>query len=751
MSNKELSDALKNRLASFKNSMGHVVTDGVMPILEPIGRAYDRFAGAPTRAALAELQAGRGLEAATPAFMAQFGNESDSSAPTMKDMAENAGVPNTSLSEMLPDVYSDTGAEWNKLKRGGMLDPTASGTYGAIASMGTDPGMLAGAGMGRFAKGAALDTALMNESDLASEAIKQRAAAKMPVIQEAKNTVAPFELPKGLPADAEGLEALVKKGAPKTGASIEPVKQSGMGDAIMFPSNRVSQNYLPKDADVIDMKEALKRRDLSKSGALDVVDEAPKEEIMPMPYDFETSPTPKPKDISNENSLASVTELPKDKMRNPIKDPIPPGVDPEDFQAYTESPMAGDANINSGGGFLEAKNSAIKAAEDKLKYKTPNKKSEADILSRMKALDEEIATYDANSPDLDPLLQEKLDLDKEHSNLSLRNPPKKEAAALKQDLSGADPIEASKNKVVSGKFVNDKEFKQLSKQNKENVWAGKEKSGKYVSSKMPKEKPSLGEAVNSNGLTEQQQNILARFSPDESITAKKISDIMRTPHDQPYIGNKDVHNSVYATPSNAHIKMPDTGMPAYPANTSLDQLPKVMGKRILGKDVANANMDPLPWMDRRYGVSKNLIDESVKKNIPMQINTRSDLIATQDYMDKLDPKLHDIHLYFGPTNDNMHRLVNPGMASTKRMQQAAQALEAAGIKPTIHLDTFPDIKNAAFTNDIKAGFLRMQKEHPGVRIVENPIKMGKEQLKAFERETGINPHIVGDEGATGNE
>lgn len=112
------------------SSLGERLKDAGIWSLEnvviPTGEFVDSYTGAPTRAAVGAVQTGQNPIAA---FLQQFG-EDPHQAPTGKDIAKKAGLGDTSLSDVFPDLYSPTGDEWFKFKKGGMLDPTASGAAG---------------------------------------------------------------------------------------------------------------------------------------------------------------------------------------------------------------------------------------------------------------------------------------------------------------------------------------------------------------------------------------------------------------------------------------------------------------------------------------------------------------------------------------------------------------------------------------------------------------------------------------------
>jgi hypothetical protein len=134
-------------------SLDQLGQDALDNVIVPIGRAVDRYTGAPSRAALGAAIA---RENPVSAFVGQFGDEPEK-APAGKDIARRLGVVDTSLSEVVPGLYSETG-EGLELQRGGFLDPTASGVAGLGLDLGTDwtnlvPGALALKGAAKGATG----------------------------------------------------------------------------------------------------------------------------------------------------------------------------------------------------------------------------------------------------------------------------------------------------------------------------------------------------------------------------------------------------------------------------------------------------------------------------------------------------------------------------------------------------------------------------------------------------------------------
>lgn len=117
--------ASENGASERDPSFGERLLSGLVETAQKV----DSYTGAPIRAGIGAIQEDRGAGGALKAFASQFG-EDPSRAPTGQDIARRAGVSDTALSDVAPSLYSDTGDEWLKLKRGGLADPTASGAAG---------------------------------------------------------------------------------------------------------------------------------------------------------------------------------------------------------------------------------------------------------------------------------------------------------------------------------------------------------------------------------------------------------------------------------------------------------------------------------------------------------------------------------------------------------------------------------------------------------------------------------------------
>ena len=104
--------------------------------LEFIGDKFERYVDAPVRAQIGALQEGQGFLDSIKAGGKQLGEKTLPTTPSGKEIMARAGVPTTSLSEVAPSLFSETG-EGAKLKRGGILDASPAGVFGVLTQPST--------------------------------------------------------------------------------------------------------------------------------------------------------------------------------------------------------------------------------------------------------------------------------------------------------------------------------------------------------------------------------------------------------------------------------------------------------------------------------------------------------------------------------------------------------------------------------------------------------------------------------------
>jgi hypothetical protein len=265
--------------SAVRGALGYIA-----PVVAPVGRFVDRFTGAPVRAAIGAAQHGQnpGL-----ALMNQFGGDPEN-APTGKEIAQKAGFSEKTMSDVLPSLYDKDGSGW-KLRKGGMLDPTASGAAGLGVDVAADPLNLVGVGeiadvgkaIAKSGAGAAMKGAEIgaNVADFATgsraatrtlDAAKAVVSTAGKVADAAGDTLNSLFKPK-LAEDSRAMESIaLKNGIPKE--LISPAHEFGDASSITRLQRTVAegtmgQKYLEThNAGISKTTDALEKQVVSKFG-----------------------------------------------------------------------------------------------------------------------------------------------------------------------------------------------------------------------------------------------------------------------------------------------------------------------------------------------------------------------------------------------------------------------------------------------------------------------------------------------------
>jgi hypothetical protein len=143
---------------------------------------------------------------------------------------------------------------------------------------------------------------------------------------------------------------------------------------------------------------------------------------------------------------------------------------------------------------------------------------------------------------------------------------------------------------------------------------------------------------------------------------------------------------------------------------------------VLGKDTLVGGPDPFAWLDSKYKVSKKLLEKNFDK--PLEIHTRSDLIAHDDYIAALNPNKHKVYMHIISMDESFNRALEPGQPSALRRIQAAKKLYESGVSVTIAHDVF---ENRKLSEEVKKlnrlDELKMHKYAKGVKIKPFPVKI----------------------------
>lgn len=109
--------------------------------------------------------------------------------------------------------------------------------------------------------------------------------------------------------------------------------------------------------------------------------------------------------------------------------------------------------------------------------------------------------------------------------------------------------------------------------------------------------------------------------------------------------------------------------------------------------------DSFMWMDDKYKVTQELLKILSFYQYPYTALTRSDLIARDDYLELLDPKLAHIQMSIASMNDDMNRLLEPGTPSAKRRLGALSVLTRHGYLTAVRINPiFPIYPDGYFTD-----------------------------------------------------
>ena len=202
---------------------------------------------------------------------------------------------------------------------------------------------------------------------------------------------------------------------------------------------------------------------------------------------------------------------------------------------------------------------------------------------------------------------------------------------------------------------------------------------------------------------------------DPEGTFKKTYDELTKTASSPYVGD-NIANPVFQIDKKG---LPTAQMPIESFS------PK---NRHVGTGVELGRPDPFAWMDVRIGVSKNWLEKS--KDQPRLIETMSDLIAHDEYMDHLNRGDRVVfHIY--STNPRVNRMIVPGAPNVKRIIDAAKKLQGKGVDAQIVVNKIPEM------NKLNVGGMTLpEMRKTGVRFEERNLGLDEEQLDRLRKVFG---------------
>ncbi len=157
-------------------------------------------------------------------------------------------------------------------------------------------------------------------------------------------------------------------------------------------------------------------------------------------------------------------------------------------------------------------------------------------------------------------------------------------------------------------------------------------------------------------------------------------------------------------------------------------------------------------MDKKYGVTKELLRILKFYDYPYIIFTRSDVVSHDEYLKLMNPKQVSIQMSISSINDELNRKVEPGAPSAKLRLQALKKVAEAGFWTTVRVNPlFPIYPDGYFTNpkfkwegevprfdytsfDMVAAFA----EHKIPAMLAGFARFSSLALNGVERTTGMN-------------
>lgn len=104
--------------------------------------------------------------------------------------------------------------------------------------------------------------------------------------------------------------------------------------------------------------------------------------------------------------------------------------------------------------------------------------------------------------------------------------------------------------------------------------------------------------------------------------------------------------------------------------------------------------DSFMWIDKKYGITQEMLKILDYYRYPHVIFTRSDLVAEEEYLKLLNPKLCSVQLSISGNNERLTKLIEPGAPTVERRLKAISKLASARIWTAARINPlfpmFPD-------------------------------------------------------------
>lgn len=170
--------------------------------------------------------------------------------------------------------------------------------------------------------------------------------------------------------------------------------------------------------------------------------------------------------------------------------------------------------------------------------------------------------------------------------------------------------------------------------------------------------------------------------------------------------------------------------------------------------------DSFMWIDKKYGITQELLRILNFYKYPHIIFTRSDLIGEDDYVSLLNPKLCSVQFSISGNNEHLTRLVEPGAPTVARRLAAMSRLSSAGIWTAARINPLFPIYPDGYYSDpfyIKRRFGSLDKvpkfdlmdwdfidqlaDSGAKTLIVGFVRLNGWSLNNIERATGVNLRV----------
>jgi len=228
--------------------------------------------------------------------------------------------------------------------------------------------------------------------------------------------------------------------------------------------------------------------------------------------------------------------------------------------------------------------------------------------------------------------------------------------------------------------------------------------------------------------TEIEQSVKDRFSrlyKDDNTLVDTFEKKRIEGHDEPYFG-RSFAAVKYGNRSNPTVTALDgatrPNVPVY--NIDPDT-------KHIGKQLSEGGVDPFDWVDHKDKATKEFLK---KRTGPITMETRSDLITQDDYMNLLD-KNDTIIFHVLGDNERVVRNVEPGAPSLLRRMDAIKKLRDNGFRVEVVNNRIQGMDQRHF--DLKEIWKDLAKM--GVPVRDNLVEVDAEQAETIRRILGDIP------------